>query len=45
MNGDNEKKATSELDEGALMNLMVAGVRKEGFKITEEDKPILLSSN
>lgn len=40
MNGDNEKKATSELDEGALMNLMVAGVRKEGFKITEEDKPI-----
>lgn len=40
MNGDNEKKATSELDEGALMNLMVDGVRKEGFKIPEEEKPI-----
>lgn len=40
MNGENEKKVTSDLDEGALMNLMVDGVRKEGFKIPEEEKPI-----
>lgn len=40
MDRDKEKKVTPDLDENALMNLMVDGVRKEGFNIPEEEKPI-----
>lgn len=40
MDRDKEKKVTPDLDENALMNLMVDGVRKEGFNIPEEENPI-----
>lgn len=40
MDRDKEKKVTPDLDENALMNLMVDGVRKEGFNIPEEEEPI-----
>lgn len=36
MNRDNEKKIMPNLDENALMNLMVDGIRKDGFKIPAE---------
>lgn len=40
MDRDKEKKVTPDLDENALMNLMVDGVRKEGFNIPEEENPL-----
>lgn len=39
MTEDNEKKVTPDLDEEALMNLMVDGVRKEGLKVPAETVP------
>ena len=38
MDRDKEKKVTPDLDEEALMNLMVDGVRKEGFKFPPNEK-------
>lgn len=37
MNKENEKKVTPELDEKGLMDLMVDGVRKDGFKVPAEE--------
>lgn len=34
---DNNKKVKSDIDEAKMMNLMVDGVRKEGFDISAEE--------
>ncbi|MGJ1203854.1 DUF3408 domain-containing protein [Sphingobacterium lactis] len=39
MNRDNEKRVTPNLDENELMNLMVDGIRKDGFKNPIETTP------
>ena len=36
---DNNKKVKSDIDEEKMMNLMVDGVRKEGFDIPAEEIP------
>ncbi|PWJ89667.1 uncharacterized protein DUF3408 [Flavobacterium araucananum] len=36
MNSDNEKKVIPNIDEGKMMDLMVDGVRKEGFNVDTE---------
>lgn len=37
MNRDNEKKVTPDIDEAKMMELMVDGVRKDGFKVPTEE--------
>ncbi|ATL47795.1 hypothetical protein COR50_11805 [Chitinophaga caeni] len=37
MNRDNEKKVTPDIDEAKMMELMVDGVRKDGFKVRAEE--------
>ena len=37
MNRDNEKKVTPDIDEEKMMELMVDGVRKDGFKVPAEE--------
>mgnify|MGYP001760021220 CR=1 FL=1 len=39
MEGNYKKKITPDLDEEALMNLMVDGVKKEGLKISSDEEP------
>lgn len=39
MEGNYKKKITPDLDEEALMNLMVDGVKKEGLKISSGEEP------
>ncbi len=42
MEKDNKKKATPEINEELMMNLMVDGVKKEGLQLPEEESETLV---
>lgn len=45
MDGDKKKKVMPTLNEQAIMEMMVGGVRKEGFDITDEEKVAIFSTH
>jgi hypothetical protein len=42
MEKDNKKKATSEINEELMMNLMVDGVKKDGLQLPQEESETLV---